>query len=69
MYIYTSVGGATEAYGSWFVYVCMYVCVCLSICLSVCRHIIKKDHINEGAKDITEAIIQKWLHLLIHINT
>ena len=23
--------------------------------------LIKKDHINEGAKDITEAILQKWL--------
>ena len=23
--------------------------------------LIKKDHINEGAKDITEAIFQKWL--------
>ena len=23
--------------------------------------LIKKDHINEGAKDITETILQKWL--------
>ena len=23
--------------------------------------LLKKDHINEGAKDITEAILQKWL--------
>ena len=23
--------------------------------------LIKKDHINEGAKDITDAILQKWL--------
>ena len=38
--IYTPhvVGGATEAYGSRFVYVCMYVCmsVCLTVRPSVC---------------------------------
>ena len=34
-FYYASVGGATDAYGSRFVYVCMYLSVCPSVRLSV----------------------------------
>ena len=33
-HFYASVGGDTEAYGSWFVYVCMYLSAWPSVCLS-----------------------------------